>query len=64
MTGITEYDRKSVGKILRGHGTWFGAELLRLIAHADLDNREKIRLGFPDYVAAYEAWDRGEVSND
>jgi hypothetical protein len=62
MTGeISEYDKRNVEKILHGHGTWFGAQLLRLIAHADKWNREKLRLGFPDYVAAYEAWDRGEI---
>ena len=35
---------------------WFSAELLRLIAKADTENRERIRYGFPDHVEAYERW--------
>ncbi len=38
------------------YGTWFTSHLLRLIAKADTENRERIRLGFPDHVAAYERW--------
>ena len=61
---ISDFDRHNVEKILRGHGTWFNAELLRLCAKADKENLEKIRAGFPDVVEAYEAWDRGEVKQD
>ncbi len=53
---ISDYDATHVGEILSGHGDWFGAQLLRLIAKADQRNRESIRVAFPDYVAAYEAW--------
>lgn len=35
---------------------WFRAKLFRLIAKADLQNRELIRKGFPEEVAVYEAW--------
>ena len=41
---------------MRSHGDWFTSHLLRLIAKADTQNRELIRLGFPDTVAAYERW--------
>jgi hypothetical protein len=57
---ISEYDRAHIREILAGHGDWFGADLLRLIMHADPNNREKLRLGFPDYVAAFEKWRDGE----
>lgn len=39
-----------------GYGTWFTSHLLRLIANADSVNRELLRLGFPDHVAAWERW--------
>ena len=61
---ISEYDKAHMDDILCGHGTWFTSELLRLIAKADDDNREKIRAGFPEEVEAYERWyykDRYEV---
>jgi hypothetical protein len=57
---ISEYDRAHVGDILRGNGDWFSAHLLRLLAKADRDNREALRLVFPEHVAAYEAWLLGE----
>ena len=41
------------------YGDWFSSHLLRLIAKADKVNRERIRLGFPDHVAAWERWQAG-----
>lgn len=32
----------------------FGTRLYSLIMHADLSNREKIKLGFPEYVEVFE----------
>ena len=55
---ISEFDRHHVYEILTGHGDWFGAQLLRLIEKADSHNRELLRKGFPDYVQAFEDWDR------
>jgi hypothetical protein len=55
---ISEYDRTNIHEILQGHGTWFSAMLIRLIAHADSDNRERLRQAFPEHVQAYEDWDR------
>ena len=40
-----------------GGGDWFTSHLLRLIRKADPLNRELIRKGFPDHVAAYERWE-------
>ncbi len=39
-----------------GSGDWFTIKLLTLIAKADGQNRERIRLGFPQEVEAYERW--------
>ena len=41
-----------------GTGDWFTIKLLALIAKADPQNRERIRLGFPQEVEAYERWMR------
>jgi hypothetical protein len=59
MGNMSPYDKAHVQQILLGRGDWFGAQLLRLIEKADKENREKLRLGFPDYVAAFELWDAG-----
>lgn len=56
MSTISAYDRTHVYEILTGNQTWFGAMLLRLIEHADKENREKLRQVFPDYVQAYTEW--------
>jgi hypothetical protein len=45
--------------IMAGYGDWFSAELLRLIAKADLTNRDKLRQVFPEHVEAYEKWFNG-----
>lgn len=39
-----------------GSGDWFTVKLLALIAKADGQNKERIRLGFPEAVQAYEEW--------
>ena len=51
-----DFDRKNIQLILEGHGDWFTAQLLRLIAKADNINRERLRVGFPEEVKAYESW--------
>lgn len=40
----------------RGDGDWFTAMLLRLIAKADGDNREKLARGFPVEVEAVRVY--------
>jgi hypothetical protein len=53
---ISQYDRDNLEDILAGHGSWFTAQLLRLIAKADDSNRDRLRAGFPAEVEAYERW--------
>jgi hypothetical protein len=43
-------------EILLGHGTWFSAQLLRLIAKSDHENLQIIRSVYADHVEAYETW--------
>ncbi len=61
---ISDYDRRHVGEIVHGYGTWFTADLLRaldtLLPHADETNRARLIAAFPEEVAAYEAWARGD----
>ena len=54
---ISDFDRHHIYEILTGEGTWFGAMLIRLIEHADRENREKLRQVYPDYVEAFLEWD-------
>ena len=44
--------------------THFTGKLLALIGKADLGNRERIRMGFPSEVQAYEMWFKGAIGND
>jgi hypothetical protein len=55
---LSDFDREHVEAIMGGHGSWFSAELLRMCAKADPGNLERLRLGFPEHVAAYERWMR------
>lgn len=55
-TTVSNYDRLTLGEILNGHGTWFSAQLFRLIQVADARNRELLRIAYPDHVAVYEEW--------
>jgi len=57
---ISQHDRDRIGDILAGYGTWFTADLLRLCAHADATNLERLRLGFPEVVQAYLDWRSGK----
>ena len=47
---MTEYDKENIMEILHGKGTWFTADLFRLIAKADESNRLKLAESFPDEV--------------
>ncbi len=42
-----------------GYGDWFTSHLLRLLVQTDAENRELLRLGFPDHVAAFDRWRTG-----
>lgn len=57
---LSQFDRVHLGDIIAGQGDWFSARLMRLIAHADAENRERLRLAFPDHVEAYEKWYNGD----
>ena len=57
---MSEYDKKNVGELLAGTGTWFNAHLLRLISKADSGNLELLRKGFPEQVEAVEKYRSGE----
>ena len=46
---------------LRGGQDGFYVLLFRAIIKADLENREKLRKGFPEQVAEWEAYLKGEV---
>jgi len=47
---ISNYDKCNVGNILAGEGHWFTANLLRVIATADSNNRAKLYKVFPEEV--------------
>jgi len=49
---MTEFDKKNVDIILLGHGDWFTAHLMRLIAKADEVNRFRLSTAFPEEVKA------------
>lgn len=57
-------DGKSAKELARNIKEWqhgqshFTARLFTLISGADVRNLERIRTGFPNEVAAYEAWQR------
>jgi hypothetical protein len=55
MSSLSAFDREHVEEIIvRNHGDWFSAQLLRLCAKADSINLEHLRQGFPEHVEAYE----------
>ncbi len=61
MSALSDYDRAHIGDLVAGSGTWFTANLLRLCAHADAQNLERLRLGFPEAVQAYLDWREGRA---
>ena len=59
---VSDFDRENVYDVMR-RGDWFTSDVFRLCAHADLSNMERIRLGFPETVAAFEAWHNRDSQN-
>ena len=53
---LSEFDKVSINRIMQGQGDWFTAQVLRLCGKADPNNLARLRQGFPEEVAAYEAW--------
>jgi len=58
---LTDFDKAKISDIVAGHGDWFTARLLRLIAHADLTNLGKLRQVYPEEVEAIETWRKGST---
>ena len=52
---MSKYDIANIEIILDGHGTWFTAHLLRLIAKADIQDRARLECVFSSEVALVEA---------
>ena len=58
---MTEYDKENITEILHGKGTWFTADLFRLIAKADSGNRLKLHEAFPVEVEAVHQYLTGKT---
>ena len=58
---MSNYDKNNISSILAGEGSWFTANLLRLISKADNSNLALLRKGFPYEVACVEAYRKGEL---
>ena len=61
---MTEYDKENITEILHGRGTWFTANLLRLIAKADGANRVKLAKAFPEEVNAVHLYLTGKTIHE
>lgn len=57
---LSEFDRENIDEIMKGHGTWFTARLLRLCQQADANNLAKLQQAFPEEVGAYLKWWAGD----
>jgi hypothetical protein len=53
------WELKNVEAIIQGHGSDFSAHLFRLLARADRDNLQRMRLSAPHHVDAVVAWRKG-----
>ena len=58
---MTEYDKENITEILHGKGTWFTADLFRLIAKADSENRLKLHEAFPAEVEVVHQYLTGKT---
>lgn len=56
---MTDYDREHLRDILAGHGDWYHARLLRLIAKADEPNRHQLAKAYPEEVEAVHKFQTG-----
>jgi hypothetical protein len=58
---VSEWDKENLDKIIRdGHGDWFSAHLLRLMAKSDMQNRALLGSVYPEHLAALERyWNNG-----
>ena len=53
---LSAFDLDDFERLMSARNDWFAADLVRLIAKADRENRERLRAGFPGEVAAFERW--------
>ena len=61
---MSDYDRQSIPAIIAGHGDWYGAYLIRLIAKADRNNLRLLARVYPEEVRAvleFMGYRQGEV---
>jgi hypothetical protein len=61
---LSKYDREHVPAIMAGDGSWFTAQLMRLIAKADSHQRALLRKGFPEEVELVERYLRGWIPRE
>lgn len=63
---VSDFDKAHMTDIISGSfGDWFSADLLRLIAKADSENKARLKIAFPDHVQAYLNWvDGGEMGSE
>lgn len=57
---LSQFDKENIGDIVAGHGSWFTAQLIRLVAKADVINRARLAKAFPEEVEAYKKWYYGK----
>jgi len=56
---MSNYDKTNIGSILAGEGSWFTANLIRLIAKADERNLLRLSVAFPEEVDAVKSYRQG-----
>lgn len=57
---LSEFDAASIDIIMGGHGDWFSACLIRLIAKADINNLRLLHSIYPDHVNAVVKYKHGK----
>jgi hypothetical protein len=58
---MTEYDKEKVGEILRGHGSWYTAKLMRLICTCDAPNKKQMHKAYPEVVDVVHKFQTGKT---
>lgn len=53
---LSDHDRANIDAIMGGHGDWFSARLLRLIAKGDHRNRVLLGSIYPEHYEAFMQW--------
>ena len=58
---LSDFDISNMPRILSGHGDWFSADLLRLMAKADSENLTKLANAYPEVFIEFMRYHRGGV---